>query len=81
MALWCLSYWFVVKKSNEYMREKGYPISIEEMAPTYGRIILFFVAPAFAIWFLWIDLKFAIIMLYVTGLNRKNSSKEQSKEE
>lgn len=75
VLLWALSYWYVVRSTNKTMRELNYPINnIEDYAPPQGRMRMFLVAPAVALWFLWIELKWAIIWIYVClpTLGKKN---------
>lgn len=75
VVLWALSYWYVVRSTNKTMRELNYPINnIEDYAPPQGRMRMFLVAPAVALWFLWIELKWAIIRIYIClpTLGKKN---------
>lgn len=75
--LWLFSYMFVVKKFDDYMWEKNYPVNLENIATPLGKALLFFVAPVFAAWFAWIDLKMVLILLYVKVLDKYYSVKKK----
>ncbi len=64
IIIWPASFLFVEGLVDDAMKKKNIPIRIED-ASLQGKVLLFIFSPLFALWILWIKLKFALVSLYV----------------
>lgn len=64
LSIWPVSFFFVARDFDDAMKKKNLPIRIED-ASLQGKVLMFIFSPLFALWILWIKLKFALISLYV----------------
>ena len=64
LLIWTASYFFVAKECDKMIAEKNFSFLVRN-GSRQGRVLFFFFSPLFALWLLWIHLKFALIELYV----------------
>ena len=64
IIIWPASFFFVAGFLDDAMKKKNLPIRIED-ASLQGKVLMFILSPLFALWILWIELKYALISLYV----------------
>lgn len=64
LIVWSASYYFVIWDFDKEMEKRNIPIKIQD-GSLQGKVLFFFFSPLFALWLLWIHLKFALIELYV----------------
>ncbi len=78
IIIWPASFLFVEGFIEDEMKKKNIPIRIEDTL-LQGKVQMFILSPLFALWILWVELKFALISLFVClpHLGKKNDlSKE-----
>jgi hypothetical protein len=78
IIIWPASFLFVEGFIEDEMKKKNIPIRIEDTL-LQGKVQMFILSPLFSLWILWVELKFALISLFVClpHLGKKNDlSKE-----
>lgn len=64
IIIWPASFFFVAGFFDDAMKKKNIPIRIEDTL-LQGKVQMFILSPLFALWILWVELKFALISLFV----------------
>ncbi len=64
LVIWPVSFFFVAWHFDDAMKKKNIPIKIED-ASLQGKVLMYILSPLFSLWILWLELKFALISLYV----------------
>lgn len=64
IIIWPVSFFFVARVFDDAMKERNRPIRIED-ASLQGKVLIYILSPLFALRILWVELKFALISIFV----------------